>query len=176
MKKKIKVLYRGPIYEKGGIYGPITTPYLEDVKTISRFLLSGKKVSEVLDDGTEISLDLTNFNTDNSNQKPVVNEVKEVVTTEKVCTSEGCEIKQPEIKDVIDPIVTETEEILTKENETPVEISVPVVDVDVSNSDDNMVDEENDDDVSNEENDENHNSDNNDNPFKRIKKNKNRNR
>jgi hypothetical protein len=73
--KYIKIPYNGPIYAKGGIYGPITTPYVEEVSTIFRMISDKVKVVEVLSDGKEIELNATNFN---KNNEPVVKENKPV--------------------------------------------------------------------------------------------------
>ena len=56
--KTITIPHTGPIYAKGGVYGPITTPYREDVQTIGAMLLGRIKVNEVLEDGTEVELTL----------------------------------------------------------------------------------------------------------------------
>ena len=68
-KKKIKILTKGIITVKGFIYGPVLTPYYEDLDTIFEMLSTGIKVVEVLDDGTEVELSIMNFNTDNSSKK-----------------------------------------------------------------------------------------------------------
>lgn len=65
MKKMITVHYNGPIRAKGGVCGPILTPYNEDIDTIFKMLTQGIKVVEVLKDKSEVILNLSNFNTDN---------------------------------------------------------------------------------------------------------------
>lgn len=165
MKKKIKILYRGPIYEKGSIYGPITTPYLEDVRTISRLLLSGKKVVEVLDGGIELELDLNNFNIDNSTPQPVEEVVTEV-KTESTCNESGCSVEE-----VCSPGDIEV-------TEEPVEVCVPVKPEPVCEETltEVIVDSVSEEDESSEEesNDSNESDINNDNHFRRMKKKKNR--
>ncbi len=71
--KMIKILHNGPIYEKSGIFGPIRTPYMEDVQTIFRLLSGGKKVVEVLSNGKEVELNVSNFDKKNDivENKPV---------------------------------------------------------------------------------------------------------
>jgi len=74
----ITVHYNGPIYAKGGVCGPILTPYKEDIETIFKMITQGIKVVEILEDGTTVVLNLTNFNTDNTPKK-VEPEVKPVM-------------------------------------------------------------------------------------------------
>lgn len=66
MKKMIKVPFRGPIYPKGSIMGPITTPYLEDHSTIAAMLIQHLPVIEVLPTGGEVPLSLHNYDKDNT--------------------------------------------------------------------------------------------------------------
>lgn len=68
--KIVKVLSKGPIYAKGGVYGPIETPYKEDVRTIFNMISRGVRVVEVLRSGAEIELTPSNF--DKNNDKTVV--------------------------------------------------------------------------------------------------------
>lgn len=77
MKKRIIIPQSGPIFPKGGVYGPIETPYMEDVHTISVLLLNNYKVVEVLEDGTKVPLTLQNFDKDNSVKVETVQETKE---------------------------------------------------------------------------------------------------
>ncbi|NNV04723.1 hypothetical protein, partial [Brevibacillus sp. MCWH] len=74
MKKRIIIPQSGPIFPKGGVYGPIETPYMEDVRTISVLLLNNYKVVEVLEDGTKVPLTLQNFDKDNSVKVETVQE------------------------------------------------------------------------------------------------------
>jgi hypothetical protein len=55
----------GPIFPKGGINGPILTPYREDVQTIGILLMRGHRVTEVLPNAESIELNLSNFDQDN---------------------------------------------------------------------------------------------------------------
>lgn len=64
-RKKIVIPHRGPIMAKGGIYGPILTPYLEELHLIQALIIGRVKVEEVLSNGMHIPLDLTNYNKDN---------------------------------------------------------------------------------------------------------------
>lgn len=79
MKKMITIPHPGPIYGKGGIYGPITTPFLEDVSTIVTILMKGAPVIEHLPDGSTVQLDLTNVRVDHTKkvEKPRVPETKQ---------------------------------------------------------------------------------------------------
>ena len=71
--KMITLPDRGPIYPKGGIMGPIVHPFKEHVKTIGLLLMRSYRVNEVLEDGSVIKLDLTNFDKDNNPEvAPVV--------------------------------------------------------------------------------------------------------
>lgn len=65
-RKLIKITSRGPIYAKGGIYGPITTPFMEETTNIFRMISGGIKVVEILDNGSEIELKASNFDKDNN--------------------------------------------------------------------------------------------------------------
>lgn len=73
-RKKIKVLNRGLILtSRGMIPGPITTPYMETLDAIlimiARF---DNQVVEVLEDGTEFPLTVTNFDKDNNKKEEVI--------------------------------------------------------------------------------------------------------
>ncbi len=63
--KKITISTAGPILPKGGIQGPIRSPYLENIDVIASLIMGGYSVNEVLRDGTELPLNLTNFDRDN---------------------------------------------------------------------------------------------------------------
>jgi len=67
--KLIKIKSNGPIYAKGGVYGPIETPYAEDLGTVFRMLSAGVKIVEVLEDGTEVVLTVSNFDKNNAPKK-----------------------------------------------------------------------------------------------------------
>ena len=64
-KKKITITTKGPLRIKGGIKGPIDTPYSEDVSTIGRMVISGYKVFEHLSDGSIVKLDIHNYDKEN---------------------------------------------------------------------------------------------------------------
>lgn len=65
-EKKIIVKSLGTIDILGGITGPILKPFVRDVKTIMHLVNTGKDVYEVLPDGTEIKLNISNYETDNN--------------------------------------------------------------------------------------------------------------
>jgi hypothetical protein len=65
-RKFIVINTRGPIYPLGGVYGPITSAYSEDVDTISRLLMGNYKVEEVLENGDHVVLNLNNYDTVNA--------------------------------------------------------------------------------------------------------------
>jgi len=65
LKKKIIIPYDGYIPLKG-INGPVTVPYMETFENISKLLMSGMPVKEVLRDGTKIDLTLMNYDKENS--------------------------------------------------------------------------------------------------------------
>jgi hypothetical protein len=132
-RKMIKIPHRGPINEIGGVFGPISSPYMEKTKTIIAMLKTGKKVTEVLPDGTEIALNLENYNADLSVVAPVV-EVKKkewiaptLTVTEPVVEEVVTETPVVE-EEVIAPVVEEVvetpvvEEVITEVvEEVPVE-------------------------------------------------------
>lgn len=64
--KMIKILSEKHVYSKGGIYGPVLTPFRESVANIFLMLLENVKLSEVLVDGKEVELTFQNFNTVNT--------------------------------------------------------------------------------------------------------------
>lgn len=80
--KRIVIPHNGPIYPKGGVFGPINTPYVEKVSTIGVLLLNNYPVEEVLDNGERVKLTLQNYDKDNSVKKETV-EANETVSTEK---------------------------------------------------------------------------------------------
>lgn len=70
--KMIKIGHYGPIMIKGGAYGPIDSAYKESTNTIFKMLSAGiKGIVEVLPDGTEVKLDASNFDKDNTPDKAV---------------------------------------------------------------------------------------------------------
>lgn len=64
-KKRIIVPHHGPILIKGGMYGPILSPFMEEISEISRLLSSGVAVTEILSDGSEVKLTMKNFDKNN---------------------------------------------------------------------------------------------------------------
>ena len=89
-KKNIVIPHRGPIFAKGGVFGPIHSPYMEETNTIFRMLAGNVKVMEVLRDGTRIELNLSNFDKDNEKKE------------EKI--EKDVEVKQPEQKQEQKPV------------------------------------------------------------------------
>ena len=81
--KRIKILTSGPIPSRGNIYGPVLTPFYEPVSSIFKFVASGIDVVEVLSDGSEVKLTVSNYK--NDNEAAIVN-------------NNGGEIKNPEVK------------------------------------------------------------------------------
>ena len=80
--KNIVIPYHGPIPTRGGAYGPVTMPYLEDTSAIAAMLCRNIPVEEVLKDGTRVRLELNNYNVDNEPkevkvEQPVNNIVRE---------------------------------------------------------------------------------------------------
>lgn len=65
-RKKVKVLTNGPIRAKGWVYGPILNPYMESTKIIFAMLRDSIKVVEVLNNGSELVLNATNFDKNNN--------------------------------------------------------------------------------------------------------------
>jgi len=68
-KKRIKILTTGVIKVKGYINGPVLTPYYETIDDIIKLLIAGIKVVEVLDDGSEVALNLNNVSSSNDDEK-----------------------------------------------------------------------------------------------------------
>lgn len=64
MNKKIKILSGGAINSLKGINGPIYNPFITDTTSILNILFEGHKVIEVLSDGTEVELDILNYEKD----------------------------------------------------------------------------------------------------------------
>lgn len=60
--KMIKILSEKHVYSKGGIYGPVLTPFRETVANIFLMLLENIELSEVLPDGKEVKVTFQNFN------------------------------------------------------------------------------------------------------------------
>lgn len=87
--KRIVIPHNGPIYPKGGVYGPINTPYVENVRTIGVLLLNNYPVEEVLDNGEHVKLTLQNYDKDNSVKKETV---KSVVETKGTVSAEKEEV------------------------------------------------------------------------------------
>lgn len=62
-RKRVKVLDSVMIYPLG-IQGPIDKPALLKIDQICELVMSGYQVTEVLDDGSEIKLDASNYDVD----------------------------------------------------------------------------------------------------------------
>ena len=67
MKKKVKILNNG-IIPGTSLLGPILNPLYMETSEISGLILHGAIIQEVLSNGTEIKLDMTNFLEDNENK------------------------------------------------------------------------------------------------------------
>jgi hypothetical protein len=63
--KKIRILESGPISALGGIHGPILSYYREDIGTIFALVRDGVRVIELTPDGSEIPLDIQNYDKEN---------------------------------------------------------------------------------------------------------------
>lgn len=59
--KLITIPHTGPIYPKSGIFGPIETPYVEDVSVIGTLLMKNYPVIEHKENGEQVELTLSNF-------------------------------------------------------------------------------------------------------------------
>jgi hypothetical protein len=142
--KRIRIPYSGSIYAKQGVYGPITTPYREDIDVIQAILVAGIPVIEVID-GREIKLTIVNYKEDFSDKKeeesdpvpldpnvvvpvpsditpitPVVTKVNEttVIENDENASTVAEEDSNP-VSDKTDGEISDNEEIV----ETPVETS-----------------------------------------------------
>lgn len=98
--KKIVVETFGmiPLNCKGGIMGPILTPFFEDIETIRHLVATRYLVKEVLDDGTKVPLTLYNYDKDNSGfmkpKKPAPIKVEEP-KKEEVAKEKANEVEKP---------------------------------------------------------------------------------
>lgn len=98
--KKIVVETFGmiPLNCKGGIMGPILTPFFEDIETIRHLVATRYLVKEVLDDGTKVPLTLYNYDKDNSGfmkpKKPAPIKVEEP-KKEEVVKEKANEVENP---------------------------------------------------------------------------------
>lgn len=97
-RKRIKITSCGPLATKGGAHGPIRTPYLETIANIKKLLSRDRaNVIEVLEDGSEVKLTLTNFCLDNRPVKvEAPKKVEEPKSGEKV--QEPAQEKVEEVK------------------------------------------------------------------------------
>ena len=145
--KKIKILTSGLIPVKGFYTGPILTPHMETVERIFKLVAAGIKVVEVLNDGTELVLNVSNYNTDNNKKSvdetpvnpPVVTPESKVVDETPVVTETSEETvdvtteTEPEVSEVVDDIAESGTTVVDTEvvDETPVvtETSEETVDV-----------------------------------------------
>lgn len=62
-RKKVEVRYTGPIMPLGGIYGP-TVAQILDIHTISALLIKGYRTVEILNNGEEVLLTMSNYDLD----------------------------------------------------------------------------------------------------------------
>lgn len=132
-KKKIKILSTGPIECCGFVWGPVLTPYMEDVSKIFKMISAGIHVVEVLEDGTEVKLTVENLKKDNSvveprpeeTMDPVVEEPTEEEKVEEVSDDETPNVEVTEVTETVDDVkletITVTEE--PKEEEKVEEVS-----------------------------------------------------
>ena len=104
--KRIKILTPGPIPSRGNIYGPVLTPFYETLSSIFRFVASGVDVVEVLSDGTEVKLTVSNYKNDNEVTK--INEEK--VNNEVTETPEGKKDETETVDETVTPVETTEQE------------------------------------------------------------------
>lgn len=112
-KKKIKITSTGYLTAKSGIKGPILAPYYEELKTIRLLLAIDKaNVIEVLPNGNEVTLTLTNYLNDNTGVTPEKKEDKKVKQEDKVeePAEEVTPVADEEVAEEPAEEVTETEE------------------------------------------------------------------
>ena len=108
-RKNIIIDYRGSIKELSGIYGPITRPYMERIQTIMELLRGGKRVTEVLADGSKVELNYENYNADNTNGvRPIVKGVTPPVPPEPITPKKA--FTPPTVTDVEKVEAPNTEE------------------------------------------------------------------
>lgn len=96
-KKRIIIKSSGPIRLKGNIQGPIEIPYYEDVNVICKMIMEGLKVFEVLNDKTEVRLNLINYDTELNPQDPSMKKTLEPVNTKQTVTKTNHKQHSPKI-------------------------------------------------------------------------------
>jgi hypothetical protein len=111
--KRIRIPYSGTIYAKSGVYGPITTPYREDLDVIQAILVSGIPVIEVID-GREIPLTLSNYKKDFTKKEQVKTDPTVVVPVPSEFTvpptgNPELPIGNPEPPAVVTPVKDDTD-------------------------------------------------------------------
>jgi hypothetical protein len=86
--KKIIVMFTGLITELNDVYGPILSPFLCDLDVIRAMVSGGRKVYEILNDGTSVLLTIDNYANDNGEPTPTPNAPPYTAETFKTHLSE----------------------------------------------------------------------------------------
>lgn len=94
MKKMITVHCNRPIRAKGGVCGPILTPYKEDISIIFSMLSQNIKIKEILKDGTQVELNFSNFNTDNEKKESNIEKNEKTNTNNEYDNKQSYQQKQ----------------------------------------------------------------------------------
>jgi hypothetical protein len=122
--KKIRILESGPINALGGIQGPILSYYRETMATIFQLVRDGVNVIELTPDGSEIPLNIQNYDKELGGTYAEVDidtpPVQEPVKT-PVVEADPAPVVKEETKDDAEEVV---EEPVTEEVETPAPVSV----------------------------------------------------
>jgi len=103
--KNIKILSTAPIMAKGGVYGPILSPYTEQTSTIFAMISKGVNVVEVLKDGTEIKLTARNFDKDNDIKEEIPKSKPVVIQNVPIQSNKSTKSEQKEIKNLKPEII-----------------------------------------------------------------------
>lgn len=95
-KKLIRIPQRGPILGRpGGIIGPIHTPYYEELPTVRRMVQLGTSVIEVLANGEEKVLTVTNLLEEESGKVVAQAKAQAKPKTEKPAPVEEVKAAEP---------------------------------------------------------------------------------
>lgn len=68
-EKKIIIPHYGTLHTLGGLQGPVEVPFNLEIERIRSLVVTGVKVMEVLEDGTQLKLDRRNYDRDNSSKQ-----------------------------------------------------------------------------------------------------------
>lgn len=117
--RKITIESRGPIAQKSGIHGPVTVPYLEDVRVIARMIVGRVSVVEHLTDGATRKLTVKDI-------PELTAEAPKVIPQNKLVKQEKTELEQL-VKAQQEKALVETQEKLEKAQAEKAATQEPIV-------------------------------------------------